>query len=141
MILANDEIKLVLEKEMPADLKRGFVPSFRFHILDKNDNIVGECDLRIGHNLNLFYGGNIGYKIFEEYRGNHYAGKACKLLFKLARENKLDYLFITCNPENIASRKTCEYLKGVFLETVDLPKDNDMYLKGERQKCIYFFNL
>lgn len=70
---------------------------------------MGSCDLRIGHNENLYYGGNIGYRVEEAYRGNHYAGKACLLLFELARKHDLQYLIITCNPDNAASRKTCEY--------------------------------
>ena len=57
----------------------------------------------------MFYGGNIGYGINAEHRGNNYAGKACKLLFKLAKKHSLDYLYITCDPTNIASAKTCLY--------------------------------
>ena len=46
------------------------------------------------------------------------------------------------NPDNIASRKTCEYLKGNLLEIAKLPEDNDMrILKGETEKCIFEFEL
>lgn len=40
---------------------------------------MGYCDLRIGYNDNLYYGGHIGYGINEEYRGHHYDAKACEL--------------------------------------------------------------
>ena len=51
-------------------------------------------------------------------------------------------VLITCNPDNIASRKTCEYLKGKLLEIAKLPEDNDMrILKGETEKCIFEFKL
>ena len=53
----------------------------------------------------------------------------------------MDYLYITCNPENTASRKTCEYAGGVLEGVVDVPEDNDMYQRGERKKCIYRFVL
>ena len=54
----------------------------------------------------------------------------------------MDYLYITCNPDNLASRKTCEYLQGEFLGVVELPEDNDMRINdGETQKCIFMFNL
>lgn len=103
--------------------------------------MIGACELRIGHNDNLYYGGNIGYGIEEEYRGHHYAGKACLLLFELARKHDLKYLIITCNPDNYASRKTCEYAGGELLEIVKLPEDSDMREKGEVEKCIFRFAL
>ena len=102
---------------------------------------MGVCDLRIGHNDKLYYGGNIGYRIDEEYRGNHYAGKACLLLFELAQKHGLEYLIITCNPDNYPSRKTCAYAGGKLLEIATLPEGNDMRMRGETEKCIYQFEL
>lgn len=139
--LKNDEIQLVLEKAVAGNVEKGWVPAYHFAICNDNGIKLGACDLRIGHNDKLYYGGNIGYRIDEEYRGNHYAGKACKLLFELARKHNLEYLIITCNPDNIASRKTCEYAGGELLEIVELPADSDMRERGETQKCIYKFIL
>jgi len=53
----------------------------------------------------------------------------------------MEYMFITCNPDNIPSRRTCEKLGLLLQEIVDLPEDNDMYKEGERQKCIYYWEL
>ena len=103
---------------------------------------MGYCDLRIGYNDNLYYGGHIGYGINEEYRGYHYAAQACKLLFKLAKMHGMDYLYITCNPNNLPSRKTLEYLQGDFLGIFELPIDNDMRIsEGETHKCIFKFDI
>lgn len=136
--LVNDEIQLRLKKTTKAKPKKGLVPVYYFLICDKEGNEMGTCDLRIGHNRNLYYGGNIGYRIKEEYRGHHYAGKACLLLFELAKKHDLDYLIITCNPDNYASKKTCEFVGGELIEIVELPEDNDMRLqRGETEKCIY----
>jgi predicted acetyltransferase len=46
-------------------------------------------------------------------------------------------LWITCNPENVASRRTCELVGGELVDIVDLPVDSDMYKEGARQKCRY----
>lgn len=92
-------------------------------------------------NDNLYYGGHIGYTVFSEYRGNHYAGKTCSLLFQLAVKHNMEYLYITCNPDDHASRKTCEYAGGTLLEIVALPEENDMRDDGEFEKCIYKFIL
>ena len=139
--LKNEEIQLVLERTVEGDEVKGWVPAYHFSICNNKGIKMGACDLRIGHNDKLYYGGNIGYNIDVEYRGNHYAGKACLLLFELARKHNLEYLIITCNPENIASRKTCEYAGGELVETTELPEDSDMRDRGETKKCIFKFLL
>jgi len=139
--LKNSEVQLVLEKTVAGNEEKGWVPAYHFAICDLDGVKMGVCDLRIGHNEQLYYGGNIGYRIEEVYRGNHYAGKACRLLFELAKRHNLEYVIITCNPDNIASKRTCEYLGGELLETADLPEGNDMRERGETQKCIFKFIL
>lgn len=139
--LKNEEIQLVLEKTVDGNKEKNWVPAYHFSINDLCGTRMGVCDLRIGYNDNLYFGGHIGYRVFAEYRGNHYAGKACLLLFRLARKHNMEYLYITCNPDNHASRKTCEYAGGKLLETVQLPEGNDMRDRGEFEKCIYKFTL
>lgn len=139
--LKNEEIQLVLEKTVDGDKEKNWVPAYHFSINDFNGTKMGVCDLRIGYNDNLYFGGHIGYTVFAEYRGNHYAGKACLLLFQLARKHNMQHLYITCNPDNYASRRTCEYAGGKLLETAELPEGNDMRDRGELEKCIYEFVL
>ena len=139
--LKSEEISLVLERTAAANPERGWVPAYYFAICNKDGVKIGECDLRVGHNENTYYGGNIGYSINEEYRGHHYAGKACLLLFELAKLHNLDYLIISCDPDNVASRKTCEYAGGKLSEIAELPEGNDMRSNGETEKCIYKFIL
>ena len=140
--LVSDEIQLCLRKTVDGDTEKGWLPAYHFTICDKQGREMGVCDLRIGHNLNTYYGGNIGYCVKEEYRGCHYAGKACLLLFELAKKHGMDHLIITCNPDNYASRRTCEYVGCRLVEIVRLPEDNSMHLEdGETEKCIYRIEL
>ena len=139
--LKNDEIELRLEKTVEGDPARNWVPAYHFHICGPDGAVMGRCDLRIGYNENLYYGGHIGYTVFPEYRGHHFAGKACLLLFELAKKHGMQYLYITCSPENIASARTCEYAGGVLVEIAELPQESDMREKGETRKCIYRFDL
>ncbi|MBO4384916.1 MAG: GNAT family N-acetyltransferase [Clostridia bacterium] len=140
--LESDEVKLVLERAADADPVRKWVPAYYFGVCDKAGNRMGSCDLRVGYSEGLFYGGHIGYAIDEGYRGHHYAAKACELLFELARRHGMDHLFITCDPGNHASRKTCERLHGTFLGIKALPEDNDMRVNdGETEKCVFRFDL
>jgi predicted acetyltransferase len=140
--LKTNEIYLKLEKTTEENSEKRLVPSYSFKICLISDDIeVGECNFRVGNTEKTFFGGNIGYEVYKQYRGNYYAGKACILLFKLAKMHNMDYLYITCNPDNYASRKTCEYAGGTLEAIVNLPTDSDMFMRGEKQKCIYLFNL
>lgn len=140
--LESDEIKLVVARLDDGDPEKNWVPAYHFFICNSQGDRMGECDLRIGYNDKLYYGGHIGYRVYEDYRGSHFAAKACKLLFSLAKRHGMDYLYITCNPDNMPSRKTCEYLHGDLLEIAVLPEDNDMRVyDGETEKCIFRFSL
>lgn len=136
--LKTDEIELRLERTADGDEEKKWVPSYKFDICSPKGTKMGFCDLRVGYNENIYYAGNIGYTIHEEFRGHHYAAKACFLLFELARKHGMKELIITCNPDNIASAKTCERVGGELLETVELPMDNPMRVEdGETHKRIY----
>ena len=136
--IKGDEIDLVVTKKKPSDESMGYVPCYYFSmVLSETTTEVGKCDLRIGHNQNTYYGGNIGYGVHEQYRGNHYAAKACILMKELAREHGMDFLIITNSPDNFASRKTCEYIGAEFLGIVELPENNELYKQGQREKCRY----
>lgn len=124
-----------------AQPQKRWLPAYYFDIFLLSGERIGQCDLRIGHNDKTYIGGNIGYGIDEAYRGHHYAAKACSLLFKQAKKHDLDYLIITCVPENAASARTCELAGGRYLETACIPADHEMYQEGKRQVRIYRFEL
>jgi predicted acetyltransferase len=140
--LIDNDLELVLVKMVPANEEKGYVPAYFFEMKNTdNGEKMGRIDLRVGNNKSIYYGGNIGYTVEEKFRGHHYAGRSLKLLFPFMKKHKVNSLLITCNPENIASRKTCEFTGGKLLEIVDLPESNDQYKNGERKKCIYKFDL
>lgn len=137
--LDNQDILLRLQRNVPADSSRGWLQALHYDILSKASlEKVGTVDIRIGYTTSVVrYGGHVGYGVDEQHRGHRYAAKACKLLLSVAKEHGMDVIWITCNPDNWASRRTCEILGADLIEIVDLPPDNDQYQKGERQKCRY----
>ncbi len=136
--LTDGEIDLKIEEKAPSNEEKGYVPVYKYRItLHKSDDGIGSIDIRIGNNENLYYGGHIGYMIKESYRGNSYASKACKIIKNVAVAHGMNRLIITCNPDNLPSRKTCEKAGLKLKEIVNLPPYNEMYERGERQKCIY----
>jgi predicted acetyltransferase len=141
--LVDDDLELILVARIPADPIRGWVPCYHFEMRRTGTNIhLGDIHLRVGHTESLdLYGGQIGYGVDVEHRGHHYAARCCRLLFPLAKAHGLSPLWITCNPENLASRRTCELAGGVLVEIVDTAPDSDAYLRGEYRKCRYRFDL
>ncbi len=137
--LADGELQLALVERYPGDPARGYVPAYRFRMrLAGQREPIGSIELRIGDTPDLVtYGGHIGYAVEPPYRGHHYAARACRLLLPLARRHGFTTLWITCNPDNLASRRTCELLGAELAEIVDLPPSSDMYHRGMRQKCRY----
>ena len=135
-------VDLVEEQVEAADRWNQFVPSYYYGIyVHDTERRVGYCDLRVGKNDELYYAGNIGYRINQPYRGRHYAYEACRMLFALAKKKGMEDLIITCSPDNTASRKTLERLHGTYLETADVPGGHWLYLRGETVKRIYRFDL
>ena len=139
--LVDDELELYLVEHSPAQPERNWVPAYRFELRVDGER-VGSVSLRLGNNEFLErFAGHIGYGVELPFRGRRYAARACKILFELARKHGMTTLWITCNPENVASRRTCEIVGGELVDIVDLPIDCDMYREGERQKCRYRIRL
>jgi tagatose 1,6-diphosphate aldolase len=136
-ILVDEELELVLTTKKPGDPTRDWLPSYSFE-MRVNGQRAGGINLRMGNTRNIImYCGHIGYVVEPEYRGHHYAERSCRLLLPLIKAHGLDEIWITCNPENIPSRRTCERLGGELSEIVRLPRNSEMYLDGQRQKCRY----
>ncbi len=141
--LTDGEIEVVVSEKRSASPEKGYVPAYRFDIrLPDKSEIIGCAELRVENTRNIIqYGGHIGYGIKEEYRGNRYAARACNLIKRVALDRGLKTLWITCNPDNHPSRRTYELLGCEFIEIADLPLDNDMYQRGDGQKCRYRWDL
>ena len=137
--LIDGELELVLIEEFPGDKSIGYVPAYRFSIWHSGIGMeMGNIELRIGNTENiLMYAGHIGYEVLPEYHGHHYAGRSMRLLLPLAKKHGFKEIWITCNPENQPSRRTCQFAGAEFVEIVDIPPENDQYLTGEREKCRY----
>lgn len=126
--LTDGEIDLKIAQKAQPDEVKGYVPAYIFNItLHDKIEPIGRIDLRVGFNRNTHFGGNIGYSIDKQHRGHGYAAKACRLIKQVALAHGMQKLIITCNPDNIASRKTCENIGAKLIEIAKLPPDNEMY--------------
>ena len=124
-ILTDGEIDLKVIHLYDGHGKMGDSPMYGFFILLHDTNTrVGEISFRFTRTFRVTnYDGNIGYGINEEYRGNRYAEKACRILRELALEHGLRQLYVTSAPDNIASIRTCQRLGATDLGLINLPDE------------------
>jgi len=141
--LIDGDLELVLVEKRPGDPSRNHVPAYKFKMTLAGQGVeVGAIELRVGDSDHIvMYAGHVGYRVNPEHRGHRYAARACRLLLALARRHGLETLWITCDPDNVASRRTCELAGAELVRIVDLPQDTDMYQRGERRKCRYRLDL
>jgi tagatose 1,6-diphosphate aldolase len=144
--LADGDLELVLAERAEADPAAGYVPAYRFLLVRRAPpavaEVAGRIELRVGSNRDLeMYAGHVGYSVVPRHRGRHYAERALRLVVPLARRHGLRALWITCNPENVASRRTCERAGAVHVDTVRLPRGHVLRKAGDVEKCRYRLDL
>ncbi len=120
--LVDGDLELVLARTNPSwDTGHGRVPQYEFDLrLTGATRKIGVVKLRVRLTDELErFGGNLSYDVDEGHRGHKYAARGCRLLFPLARRHGLKSLLITCAPDNVASRRTCELIGARYVDTVE----------------------
>ncbi len=137
--LKDGALILVPARMKPADPTKAHVPAYGFDMLAPDGTIMGYLNLRIGDGeTELRYPGNVGYGVRPPRRGHGYAGRSLKLILPFARRHGLTRLWITCRPDNVASRKTCEGAGATLIEIIDVPPTHEMARAyGIHQVCRY----
>ncbi len=136
--MRDEELKLTLAKLLPKGHKdMGEMPILYFNIRLLDGTLIGHCDLRLGDSRQTEVLGHLGYEIFEQYRGHHYAVRACRLLMGYAKRAHMDQVDITCDVDNYPSIRTCELLGGQRLGIIAVPPDNIDFANGSRLKYRY----
>ena len=102
---------------------------------------IGRISYRDGESRCVYYYGHIGYHIDPPYRGKHYAYRACRLIEREIRLSGKTSVIITCDPDNVPSRKTCVRLGCLFERIADVPEDIFQKYEISRQKCRYIWHM
>ncbi len=143
-VLVDGDLRLLLRSTLQGDARRGIVPEYIFDMVppDRQAPVMGRLSLRIGRTEHIeMYAGHIGYSVDPPYRGRRLAARSCLLVLPLARSHGINPLWITCNPENTASRRTCEIIGSTLVETVPIPPDDPLYRWDTKWKCRYRVDL
>ncbi|ASQ90305.1 hypothetical protein CHL67_04640 [Prosthecochloris sp. GSB1] len=138
--LSDSAITLLPVRFSEADPAKRHVPSCTFLILPRNGGVAGCLQLRLGDaSGELYFPGHIGYRIKKSFRGNGYAEKSIHLILPYAARLGFREIWISCRPDNTASRISCERAGGILRETVPVPPSHEMYIQGYRKACRYCF--
>ena len=101
------------------NLSEGYVPQTVYWLVD-GDRFIGRVGIR--HILNdklLKEGGHIGYSIRPSERKKGYGTLALKLALPKAREIGIEKALLTCNFDNLASKKIIEKNGGILENQIE----------------------
>ena len=107
-------VKFVENTKYKETVTPGFVTAHTFFALD-NDKIVGIINCR--HELNDYLfnlGGHIGYSVRKSERRKGYAKKMLNYTSKFLFSLGLEKILITCDKNNVASKRTIESCGGIL---------------------------
>ncbi len=102
---------------------------------------IGQISYRDGESRCVYYYGHIGYHIDPPYRGRHFAYRACLLIRSEIRMSGKSSVVITCDPDNPASRRTCERLRCMLEGEVAVPEDLQQKYELSAVKCRYIWHI
>ena len=101
-----------------VNLRKGRVPQTRYWLIDKGE-YVGFVSIR--HKLNKHLrqiGGHIGYQIRPSKRKQGYGTLILKLALQKAKKLGIKKALITCDDDNIGSRKIIESNGGILYNKI-----------------------
>jgi tagatose 1,6-diphosphate aldolase len=140
--LIDEELRLVfVEKHMASEPDTN-VPVYRFRMTNELSTVEkGEINLRAGYTANIeLYRGNIGFTVFENFRGHYLSGRSCLVLKPFIRSLGFETIWLTCNSDNLASKRNFEYIGALYVDTRSVPDDSPyaaFYPKHAREKLRY----
>ena len=135
-------IDLVPAWLVPPDEEMGFGDCWDYIIAPHGvRREAGRISLRLGESPCVYYFGHIGYHVDEPYRGQHFARRACRLLRPLIVAAGKSSVVITCDPDNIPSRRTCEGLGCMLERIVDVPRAISSRWEISDVKCRYIWRM
>jgi predicted acetyltransferase len=122
--------KLAADKD-PANAPPGEVASEDFFLME-GDVWIGKLTFRPRINAKYLHsGGHIGYEIRPSKRRQGYGTALLRLGLDKARERGLDRVLLTCNEDNIGSRKVIEANGGRL--------ENAVVVEGQTVKKLRFW--
>jgi predicted acetyltransferase len=137
--MVDGDLELNLFEQKQVSEPDSDIPGYFFLMRNsKSGSAMGSINLRAGYTDNIRrYRGNIGFTVFESFRGHRYSARSCVLLVPLIKALKLNPIWLTCNADNIPSKKIIESIGAKYIETTMIRQDSpyiQYYPEGARTK-------
>lgn len=114
-------LRRVSEFSDESTVPEGFVPATTYLARSASDQqLVGILQIRHALNEHLLHeGGHIGYSVGSRFRRQGYATEMLRLALQKCTTLGLRQVLITCDDDNVGSRKVIEANGGVLENIVD----------------------
>jgi predicted acetyltransferase len=122
---------IMIGRQAKADVvKYGMNPNEIYLMMD-GDELCGFGQLRVVETEDVItWAGHIGYSVPPDRRRRGYATEMLKLLLDMAYERGLNEVILTCDTDNLPSRRVIEKCGGAF---------EGYYRKAPYNKRVYLF--
>jgi len=121
----NEYLKDLHNYSIGIDLPEGYVATSSFWLIDNNE-VVGV--VRVRHQ-EVEFCGHIGYDISPCYRNKGYGTEILKLALEEAGKIGIKEAIVTCNIDNLSSKKIIEKNNGQLLGTIFDEEENEKLYK------------
>lgn len=124
------------EQDKGIKLKEGFVPCATYWLIDNEKSVLGVIRIRKKLSSEILRDiiGNIGYDISPLKRDKGYGKIILKLGIEKAKKLNITPILVTCDVNNVASKKVIEENGGIFENEV-----NDRWKKSKIRRY-WFYN-
>tara|TARA_B100001250_G_scaffold105510_1_gene89021 strand:- start:4264 stop:4872 length:609 start_codon:yes stop_codon:yes gene_type:complete len=94
--------------------------------LTEDDEYIGQVSVRpeLTTPYLVTYGGHIGYSIRPSRRKRGYGKRILSLALNIAKMNNLKRVLVTCDSDNIGSRKIIEYNGGCYESAIPMTQNS-----------------
>ena len=143
-VISDENISLSwIYSEKDKDLNKQNYVFFDIFLNDTKE-VVGNISFDY-NNGGFSYCGNVSYAIKEQYKGNHYATTALKLMKELLKNNEYDGdkdLYVSTIPTNIKSQRVIENNNGYLIYEGSVPEDESIFfIDGIKEVKVYRINI
>ncbi len=138
---ADGDVTLKLWRVFQAGDTVWATPWYGFSIL-VGGAPAGGIRLRVGDtDLLRLWAGHIGFNVEPGFRGRRVAERATRLILPLVAAHGITFVWLTCDPGNIASEVTLARLGARFVETVVVPPQYAAFEPAATRKQRYRLDL
>jgi predicted acetyltransferase len=125
-LMVDDDLHLVFLEQKKVSEPDTDVDAYFFKMKSlQTGEEMGGINIRAGYTENMVnFRGNIGYAVAEKYRGHRYSARSCVLLIPVIKALGLNPIWLTCNMDNEASKRSIESIGARFVDTTVIPESS-----------------